>query len=293
MTFQLHKKHLTTALSTLLSTAFVAGLMSSPTATQAADPPSSPLQKFLQRSPDKDWEHLKEEARKRREADNAERAKRAVRPQPLHQSLAPQMPEHNVPVPEPIASPAIHSPKSTISPQSYLPGRTLSASVIEASYQNTTSDPKKLKAITAILPYADYVPEGVLRTDIDPSLQKPEEVSLGDDSVMPRAMQSTCFQWQASNIYSNPLYFEDPAFERYGHTWHPVLQPFASVGRFSTQLVGLPYQMAIDGPCKKMYPLGWYRPGDCAPKQIPQIPWNTKAAIVEGAAVTGAIFAFP
>lgn len=295
MTSPSRRKHRITALSTLLSTAMIAGLMSSPAATQAADPPQSTLDRFLKRSPDKDWEHLKEEARKRREAQETERAKRVVRPYVSTPSLAPQLPEHNPPQPEPTphvapTSPAIHSP---ITPQNYQPVRTLSPSVIEASYQNTTSDPKKLKSITSIMPYADYMPEGVMRTDIDPSLQKPEEVGLGGDMVTGRAMQSTCFQWQASNIYHNPLYFEDPAFERYGHSWHPVVQPFVSVGRFSTQLVGLPYQMAIDGPCKKMYPLGWYRPGDCAPKLIPQVPWNTKAAIVQGAATTGAVFALP
>lgn len=282
MTSASHKKHLTTVLSTLLSTALVAGLsLSGSAVVRAEEPTRSPLDRFLNRTPEKDWEHLKEEARKRREAENANRAKRAVRPQQLPQpSIAPTLPDRL-------------APQAEITPQRYEAARTLSPSIIEASYQNTTSDPKKLKSITSILPYADYTPEGVMRTDIDPALQRPEEVGLGEEGIAPRPMQSTCFQWQASNTYHNPLYFEDPAFERYGHTWHPVVQPFASVGRFGVQLVGLPYQMAIDGPCKKMYTLGWYRPGDCAPKQIPQIPWNTKAAIVEGAVVTGAVFAFP
>ena len=46
-----------------------------------------------------------------------------------------------------------------------------------------------------------------------------------------------------------------------------------------TQLLGLPYQMTIDPMWKKMYPLGYYRPGECAPKLHYQVPWNTRAAI--------------
>lgn len=282
MTLRLLKKHPTTVLSTILSSALAAGLaLGSATSSDAAEPPKSgsqsTLDRFLQRSPERDWEVLKQEARRRREAQDAlDQARKGTRPYTPIQPVVNELPEP----PQPRSA---H--REVAQP--------LHSNIIEASYQNTTSDPRKLKSITTILPYADYLPEGVMRTDIDPQLQKPEEVNLGDEPYTARAMQSTCFQWQASNFYHSPLYFEDPALERYGHSWHPIVQPFASVGRFSTQLVGLPYQMAIDGPCKKMYTLGWYRPGDCAPKQIPQVPWNTKAAAVQAGVVTGAFFAFP
>jgi hypothetical protein len=101
------------------------------------------------------------------------------------------------------------------------------------------------------------------------------------------------YMWEASQLFSNPLYFEDPALERYGHSHHKLLQPFVSAGRFSTQLIGLPYQMTIDPICKKMYSLGWYRPGECAPHKHYQIPLNAKAAVVQGSVVTGLIFLIP
>lgn len=98
------------------------------------------------------------------------------------------------------------------------------------------------------------------------------------------------FHWAASNLHHNPLYFEDPALERYGHSYHPLIQPFASAGRMTTQLIGLPYQMTIDPIHRRQYSLGWIRPGDCAPKLKYRIPLHKKAALVEAAAIgTGAL----
>lgn len=164
---------------------------------------------------------------------------------------------------------------------------------IDAGYQNTTSDPNKLKKITTILPFADYQPLDAPDQVISENLREPEEINLSDEAAPMRTMEATVFQWQPSNLWHNPLYFEDPGLERSGHTFEPWLQPFASVGRFGVQLVGLPYQMTIDPICQKRYSLGWYRPGECAPKQVHQIPWNTHAAINQAAVVTGAVFALP
>ena len=99
--------------------------------------------------------------------------------------------------------------------------------------------------------------------------------------------------WEPTNFYYYPLYFADPALERYGHTYHPIVQPVASLARAGVQFVLLPYQMTITPPCKQEYPLGWYRPGECAPKLHYQIPLNAKAAVVEAAVVTGLFFAIP
>jgi hypothetical protein len=46
------------------------------------------------------------------------------------------------------------------------------------------------------------------------------------------------------------------------------VQPFASVGKFSLQLLGLPYQATIDPMCE-MYTLGWYRPRVRAEEVLP------------------------
>ena len=63
---------------------------------------------------------------------------------------------------------------------------------------------------------------------------------------------------------------------------------------FTTQLLGLPYQMAIDPIHKRIYTLGWYRPGEgCIPKLCYLVPWNSKAAAIEAGVVTGLIFLIP
>ncbi len=141
------------------------------------------------------------------------------------------------------------------------------ADFIETAYQDTTSDPQKLRSIREILPYADYRPEMKVETGLDPTLKAPEEIELSDEAHAPRQLDPILYQWQASNLYHYPLYFEDPSLERYGHSHDELLQPLVSIGRFGFQLGGLPYQMTIDPVCKKRYSLGWYRPGECAPKQ--------------------------
>ena len=180
------------------------------------------------------------------------------------------------------------------------------------AYPDPVRDPSKLKKLTSILPYFDYEPDGKLR-DKDPCVNLcprpdgkqckvyeddmtpacPEEVALSVGMYEGRRFGDTVFQWEASDLYHFPLYFEDPTLERYGHTHHEAIQPFVSAGRFGVQLFGLPYQMTIDPVVKKMYTLGWYRPGECAPKKYYQIPWNTEAAIRQAAVTAGLFYIFP
>ena len=108
-----------------------------------------------------------------------------------------------------------------------------------------------------------------------------------------RSFPQITLAWEAANYWHYPLYFEDPALERTGHSHHPIVQPFASIGRAAVQLGLLPYQMVIIPPCKHEYPLGWYRPGECAPKLHYQIPLNAEAALVEAGVVTGLYFVIP
>jgi hypothetical protein len=98
--------------------------------------------------------------------------------------------------------------------------------------------------------------------------------------------------WEPTNLYSLPLYFQDPCLERYGHTRHYLIQPVFSGALFAVQFLGLPYQMSIDPVWKKRYALGWYRPGQYVPYKYYQIPWNTQAALTEAGVVTGAYFLF-
>jgi len=149
---------------------------------------------------------------------------------------------------------------------------------------------RRLKTdIRSIQPSLSYALKNIDKTqlpaDYDDVLDRGQYVA--------RTPTPAVLQWAPSNFWHYPLYFEDPALERYGHTYHPIVQPFASTGRFATQLVGLPYQMALHPVCEKQYALGYYRPGECAPKKMYQIPFNEEATIVQAAAIAGLILVIP
>jgi hypothetical protein len=118
-------------------------------------------------------------------------------------------------------------------------------------------------------------------------------VEFSKGTYPPRAFPGLVYQWEPSNFYHYPLYFEDPALERYGHTYGDCLQPIASLARFGGQLVMLPYFMTLDPICTPAYTLGWYRPGEVSPKLHYQVPLNAHAAAVEAAVITGLFFAIP
>jgi hypothetical protein len=161
-----------------------------------------------------------------------------------------------------------------------------------APIQVPAAGSRRIRALSEISPFYDR--------DVDADIRSYAEeraadysVKFGGQEFQPRAFADTAVTWEATNFYHYPLYFEDPALERYGHTYHPLVQPFVSGGRFMGQLVGLPYQMTIDPVCKRVYALGWYRPGEVAPKLHYQIPLNAKAAAVEAGVVTGLFFLIP
>jgi hypothetical protein len=171
--------------------------------------------------------------------------------------------------------------------------------------------PSELPKVTAILPYLDYEPDPKVakenpcenqcptpdgkpcKTKDGRILDCPKEITLSEGSFQPRAFAPSVYAWQASNVCYQPLYFEDPQLERYGHSYPFLVQPFVSIGRMTVQAAGLPYQMVIDPCCCCVYPLGYYRPGECAPKLIYQVPLNLEAALVEAGAITGVYFLFP
>lgn len=184
------------------------------------------------------------------------------------------------------------------------------ASSDEAVPEPVTS-PTRLKRISEIQPFFDYQPASAIKGEVCWDLcprpdglpckpdengnmpECPSEFKLSDAAYSNRMFTDCLYQWQASNQWHNPLYFEDPALERYGHVHHELVQPFVSVARFGVQLVGMPYQMTIDPYCKKMYNLGYYRAGECTPKKYYRIPWNTHAAFNTAAVWTGLIYIFP
>lgn len=131
--------------------------------------------------------------------------------------------------------------------------------------------------------------------DVDPTTL-PEDFSVNtDDDPFNRSIETPLLlQWQPSNLWYHPLYFEDAPLERYGHTYSPLIcQTVASTGRFVGQAVMLPYNATLRCPESREYPLGWYRPGECAPHLKYCCPWNEEAAVHEALAVVGLVFLIP
>lgn len=151
---------------------------------------------------------------------------------------------------------------------------------------------RRLRTLQEISPYYDTSVDKDIREFADRRAAD-YSVEFGTKAFEPRMFPDTMMAWEASNFYHFPLYFEDPALERYGHTRPFLVQPVLSSARFAAQVILLPYQMTIDPVCKPIYSLGWYRPGDVAPKLKYQIPWNTQAAMVEAGVVTGLFFLIP
>jgi hypothetical protein len=121
----------------------------------------------------------------------------------------------------------------------------------------------------------------------------PITCSIGHDSVPTRQFAATTMTWKASGACHKPLYFEDVQLERYGHEWGPVVQPVASTVRFFGDIAILPYKMGIHPPNECQYPLGYYRPGSCAPWTIGPVPISLRGAVEQAKFVTGAVFILP
>lgn len=121
----------------------------------------------------------------------------------------------------------------------------------------------------------------------------PVTCSLGDQGFAPRTFVESQVTWKASGACNKPLYFEDVDLERYGHEWGPVVQPAISTVRFFGDLAVLPYKMGIHPPNECQHPLGYHRPGSCAPWGVRPIPISGRGAVAQAAFVTGTVFALP
>lgn len=119
-------------------------------------------------------------------------------------------------------------------------------------------------------------------------LDYPFECTIDDGTLFePRSWSQVTYLWKASGVCSKPLYFEQPNLERYGHSWGPAVQPIICGAHFFTRLPALPYAMGIATPNECIYPLGYYRPGSCAPYTINAIPFTWRAAVFEAGAWVG------
>ncbi len=123
--------------------------------------------------------------------------------------------------------------------------------------------------------------------------QVPTECALGDEQYTPRLWQPVTFTWKASALCHKPLYFEERQLERYGHTTGPFTEPVLSGAHFFLNVAVLPYKMGMNPPNECQYPLGYYRPGSCAPRLLPPIPISPRGALFQAGAVTGLVFLLP
>ncbi|MEJ7592783.1 MAG: hypothetical protein WKF77_14640 [Planctomycetaceae bacterium] len=180
-------------------------------------------------------------------------------------------------------------PISVASSQTVTTVRPLAANEDDAQAQNNAGENRLRTDIRKIRPTLGYAMRNIKPGELPEGFN--EKLDEGD--YIARQSSPAVLQWAPTNLYHYPLYFEDPSLERYGHTYHPVVQPFASAGRFATQLVGLPYQMTLHPVHSREYTLGYYRPGECAPKKFYQIPFNEEAAIMQAAAMAGFFLIFP
>lgn len=123
--------------------------------------------------------------------------------------------------------------------------------------------------------------------------QVPTECTLGDERFQPRDWEPVDFMWTASALYHKPLYFEERQLERYGHTTGPFTEPVLSGAHFFLNVAVLPYKMGMNPPNESLYPLGYYRPGSCAPRLLPPVPISPRGALWQAGTVTGLVFLLP
>ncbi len=126
-----------------------------------------------------------------------------------------------------------------------------------------------------------------------PGSDYPCECRLEGETFQPRQFACTTFNWTAAGYCHKPLYFEDWNLERYGHSHGRLADPFVSAAHFFVTLPVLPYKMGVELPWECIYPLGYYRPGSCAPWTCPAVPISARGFAVEAATVTGLVFLLP
>jgi len=123
----------------------------------------------------------------------------------------------------------------------------------------------------------------------------PKECGLSnDDYFPPRDFDQICFMWKASALCHKPLYFEEVALERYGHTLvREEFQPILSGAKFFVTIPILPYKMGLNPPHECIYTLGYYRPGECAPYMVDPLPLSVRAGLIQAGTIVGGVAIFP
>ncbi len=121
----------------------------------------------------------------------------------------------------------------------------------------------------------------------------PDECHFEDEQFVMRDFRMTTFTWAAAATCHKPLYFEEVSVERYGHSAGPIVQPIASGVHFFGNIAMLPYHMGVTPTNECVYPLGYHRPGDCAPWIVPGFPMSPRGFKWQSMAVGLGIWLLP
>lgn len=116
--------------------------------------------------------------------------------------------------------------------------------------------------------------------------------ALGQVPAEYRPVEPFAFDWEATGIYHQPLYFEQPNLERHGYSLG-LLQPVASGAHFFATVPALPYLMAATPPRWRVYSLGHSRPGSVTDYRVIRPPLSLRGAAAQSLIVTGLIFVVP
>ena len=108
-------------------------------------------------------------------------------------------------------------------------------------------------------------------------LFRPGEAGLDSHKPWP----PTQFNWAPSELYHQPLYFDDTPLERYGQSAPCLLQPWLSGAHFFACFPLMPYKLGLDRTHDRISTLGYYRAGSPAPKVRQRLPWELDAALLE------------
>ena len=213
---------------------------------------------------------------------------------PVLEDVSPEVPtlDSTPATPTKPSTPAV--PRRSIDNSSFAPALpSVKQRDIEAPFISAGEDPRN-RMRENCPPVSSLKPISQITNDIAaPEGEFPNECTLGDEPFAGRNFQPICYSWAAPGLAINPLYFEEPALERYGHSCCPLIQPVISAGHFVLTVPALPWLMAIDPPNECQYVLGYYRPGECAPYVLDPIPFSVRAALVEGGVATALVFLIP
>jgi hypothetical protein len=130
-----------------------------------------------------------------------------------------------------------------------------------------------------------------------------EQINSGPNGLC-RCWPTLTYQWDATCLCYQPLYFEEINAERYGYVCDNCCgcccccpgncaQSAASAAHFFGTIPCLPYCVAAECPTECVYTLGHYRPGSCPPWRWHWPPCDPFAAATCAGVYTGLVFAIP